>query len=115
MNGKDTAIDVVSPEALETRTLSGNDGFSPRAELECVNISHVKLAVGNLSFLMPSTREDGYRVRAVNIDNYGRQVDHAAGIRQVKDNGDGTASVSVSTVIPGNGYLRVVVEADVDK
>ena len=115
VNGKNTTIDVISPEALETRRISGNDGFEPRAELEVVNISHVNLAVGNLLFDMPSTREDGYRVRAVNIDNYGKQVDHAARIRQVRDNGDGTASILVSTVIPGNGYLRVTVEADVDK
>lgn len=114
VNGKNIAIDVIAPEALETRRISGNDGFEPRAEIAVVNISHVKLAVGNLPFVMPFTTADRYRVRAVSIDNYGKQNDHKASIGQVRDNGDGTASISVSTVIPGNGYLRITVEADLD-
>lgn len=114
VNRKSVTIDVIAPEALEMRTISGNDGFEPRAELEVVNISHADLTVNNLSFFMPAAPEGHYRAGALSIDNYGRKSDHAARIGGVRDNGDGTASVSVSTVIPRNGCLRVTAATDLD-
>jgi hypothetical protein len=114
VQGSRATIDVISPEALEQRRISGNDGFEPRAEIEIVNISHANLAIDNLPFLMPATGADKYRVRAVRVDNYGRKIEQPARIARVTDNGDGTASVSVSAALPGNGYLRVTVEADLD-
>jgi hypothetical protein len=115
VNEKSVTIDVISPQALETRRIAGNDGFESRAEMEIVNISLAKLLVGNLPFMMPLTNADRYRANAVSMDTYGKQSDHAVRIERRKDNGDGTASISVGTVIPGNGYLRVTVEADLDK
>jgi hypothetical protein len=101
VNKSDVAIDVISPKALELRRISGNDGFEPRAELEVVNVSHAGLGINNLLFIMPMAGTENYRVSAVRMDNYGNKTSHAARIARIRDNGDGTASVSVSTVIPG--------------
>ena len=115
VNEKAAEIDVISPKALEMRRISGNDGLEPRAELEVVNVSHARLEINNLAFVMPMAGTEHYRVSAVSMDNYGKKAGHPARIAGIRDNGDGTASVSVSTAIEGNGCLRVTVETDLDK
>lgn len=114
VKGRETVVDVLSPYALQVRRVSGNDGLESRAELEIVSILHTALSLKNVSFIMPAADTGRYRVKAVSISKKGNNKDHPAKIRQVKNNGDGTATVSVETEIPENGTLRVAVEADMN-
>ncbi|HEX8949424.1 MAG TPA: metallophosphoesterase [Dissulfurispiraceae bacterium] len=111
VRGGEVTVEVRSPYALQTRNISGNDGFEPKAELEVINISPADLSLRNLSFRMPGIAAGGYRVKAVAISKRENITSHKARMRQVKDNGDGTSTVSVETELPKNGAIRVTVEA----
>lgn len=113
VNGREIVIDVLVPYTLQIRTISGNDGFEPKAELEITNVSSTDLDIKNLSFIMPRAVADSYMVKAVSISTRGQLKDHHARIRQIKDNGDGTASVSVETELPKNALIRITVEVDI--
>ncbi|MBI5211868.1 MAG: metallophosphoesterase [Nitrospirae bacterium] len=113
VNGRDVSIDVVVPYTIQTRTISGNDGFESKAEIEIANISFAGIDIRNLQFIMPAAAADKYRVRATSISKSGQTNAHAVRIRHVKDNKDGTATVSVETQVPKNGLIRVVVEVDI--
>ncbi|MCL5977709.1 MAG: metallophosphoesterase [Nitrospirae bacterium] len=113
INGRDVSVDVIVPYALQTKTISGNDGFESKAEIEVTNISFTGIDIKNLQFIMPAAIADKYRVMTTNISTRGQVNAHAARIRHVKDNKDGTATVSVETQVPKNGLIRVVVEVDI--
>lgn len=110
----EVVIDVLVPHSLQVRTIAGNDGFEPRAELELANISNAELRIGNLAFRMPRAAAGKYLVRALEISKMEKASEYRAKIRRVKDNGDGTASVSVETGLPKNGAIRVIVETDLN-
>lgn len=112
VKGREVLMDILVPHSLQIRTIAGNDGFEPKAELEITNISSTDLHLRNLLFIMPRAEAGSYRVKALSISPRGHLKDHQAGIRQIKDNGDGTASVSVETELPKNSVIRGTVEVD---
>ncbi|NTU41618.1 MAG: hypothetical protein HGA78_00905 [Nitrospirales bacterium] len=115
VKGGDVSFDTMAPYALQLRSISGNDGLDSRAEMEVVNNGYAAIEMNNLSFLMPLSGAEGYKVSAVSISNYNERKPQPAEIRGVKDNGDGTATVSVGMVLSANGCLRIVLESDLDK
>ena len=110
---KGAAIDVMAPYNLHIRNISGNDGFELRAEIEVANTSYADIYIRNLSFKMPRADADKYRIKATGISTRGQTKEHEAKIIRIKDNGDGTATVSIETHLQKNELVRVVLEADI--
>jgi UDP-2,3-diacylglucosamine pyrophosphatase LpxH len=115
VQGSDVTIDTFAPFGLQVRSMRGNDGLEAVSEIELLNSGYAALELKSLDFIMPMNEAEGYRVTAVSISNYNEKKAHPAEISGVKDNEDGTATVSVGVVAEGNGYYRIVVESDVDK
>lgn len=113
VKGENVTIDVLAPYALQIRSIMGNDGFEPRAEVEISNISNADLYIKNLKLLLPMTSSDKYMIKASSISHSGQANEHHAKIGQRKPNGDGTAYLSIETRLPKNGTIRVVVETDI--
>lgn len=113
VKGTDVSVDVIVPYAIQTKVISGNDGFESKAEIEIANLSFTGIDIKNLQCIMPAAMPDKYRVRAINISTRGQINAHAARIRHIKDNKNGTATVSIETHLPKNGLIRVAVEADI--
>ncbi|RJQ38696.1 MAG: hypothetical protein C4550_06440 [Nitrospiraceae bacterium] len=110
---KDMFIDVIAPYNLHVRNISGNDGFEQKAEIEVSNTSHADIHIRNLVFKMPRTDADKYKVKAVSISTRGQAKEHQAKISRIRDNGDGTASVSIETHLQKNELVRIVLETDI--
>lgn len=113
VKGTEVSIEMLSPNSLQKRTISGNDGFEAKGEIELLNISHAALQVRNLYFLMPAADASKFKAKAVSASKKGHQKEHPAKINRVKNNADGTATVGVEVEINGNGSLRVILEADI--
>lgn len=113
VKGKDITINVLPPQSLQVRTISGNDGFESKTEIEVISISSVDINVRNLLFTMPAAGEESYKVGAVSISPIGHKKEHNARIRAIKDNRDGTSSISVEAMIPRHGVVRITVEGDI--
>lgn len=106
------SVNVLQPYSIEVRSLSGNDGFEPRAEAETTNLSSAHLSVKNVPLLMPRADAARYRVRAVSVPSRGAPQEHPARLGRVKDQGNGTAVLSVETLLPANSVIRVSAELD---
>ncbi len=110
VQGGDVRIDVISPSALELRTLYNNYGFDPRAEVELANTSNKGIQMNAVPVLMPRAEPSTYRVRAVSISSRGEIKEQSAKINTVRDNGDGSSTLSIGTFLPSNGLLRITVQ-----
>jgi len=106
----DIRIDVISPYSIHVRTLYNNFGIEPRAELELANNSNTDIHMSSIAVKMP--RSGTYHAKAVSISSRGEIKDYEVLINSVKDNGDGTSTLGIGTLLPRNGVLRITVEAD---
>ncbi len=112
VKGNDIKFDVILPGTINLRTISGNDGFEEKTEIEVSNYSYSDLELRNLPALLPLTGLEKYRVKAYNISVKGEKKEHDATVIRMRDNRDGTALLSIGTKLPANGMLRIFVEAD---
>ncbi|MDI6744671.1 MAG: metallophosphoesterase [Thermodesulfovibrionales bacterium] len=113
VKNKDIVIDVITPFNLHVRNISGNDGFEQRAEVEISNTSHAEIYIRNLVMKMPRAEAGKYKVKAISISTRGQTKEHQAKINRVKDNGDGTATVSIETRLQKNELVRIVLETEI--
>ncbi len=107
----DIHIDVLSPYTVRMRTIINNDALDPKAEIEVGNISHTDLDMRNIPVRMPRTSADKYTVKAVSVTTRDEIKNHKASINSIRDNGDGTSTLGIGTMLPKNGLLRITVEA----
>jgi len=110
---KDVSVDVIAPYNLHVRNISGNDGFEQRAEIEVSNTSHSNIYLKNIILKMPRADADKFKVAAFSISSKGQIKEHQAKISGVKDNGDGTVTVSIETRLQRKELIRIVLEADI--
>ncbi len=108
----DITVNALVPHSIQIRTISGNDGFESKAEVEITNTSNTDIDIRNLKLLLPMSSHDKYMIKAASISSGGRADEHHAKIGQIKYNGDGTAYLSIETKLPKNMTVRVSVEAD---
>jgi len=113
LKGEDISIDLMVPGAIDLRTITGNDGFEGRSEIEVSNISYSDIRLGNIPVMMPMSEVERFRIRASSISVRGEKKDHPVRIVRIKDNGDGTCFLSIDTILPANGLLRIFVESDI--
>ncbi|MBF0329985.1 MAG: metallophosphoesterase [Nitrospirae bacterium] len=113
VKGADVGLEILAPNSLQKKTVSGNNGFEAKGEIELLNISHAALQIRNLYFLMPAADAGKFKAKAFSTSKKGEQKEVPARIYKVKNNGDGTSTVSVEVELPANGSLRVVVETDI--
>ncbi|TAN45999.1 MAG: hypothetical protein EPN22_00595 [Nitrospirae bacterium] len=113
VKGAEATIETLAPNSLQKRTISGNDGFEAKAEVELVNISHTALRVRNLYFLMPAADASKFKAKAFSVSKKGVQKEYPAKIYKVTKNTDGTSTVGVEVELHGNGSLRIILETDI--
>ncbi|MFN3481361.1 MAG: hypothetical protein ACK415_13380, partial [Thermodesulfovibrionales bacterium] len=113
VRGEDIRYDLMVPGTITLRTITGNDGFEERAEIEVSNISYSDLNLKNIPVIMPMAGIERYRVKAATISVRGERKEHSVRIARIRDNRDGTALLGIETAIPANGLLRIIVEVDI--
>lgn len=113
VKGEDVSFDLMVPGTIMLRTISGNDGFEEKAEIEISNISYSDLNLKDMPVIMPRAAIERYKVKATSISVRGEKKEHAAKIAKIRDNRDGTARLSISTNLPANGLIRITVEVDI--
>jgi hypothetical protein len=108
--GGDIRIDVISLYSIQVRPLFNNYGIEPKAEIELANSSNTDIHMRSIPIGMPRTGT--YHVKAVSISPRGEINDYDARINAVKDNGDGSSTLRIGTLLPRNGVLRISIEAN---
>lgn len=113
VKGGDVSFDLMVPGTITLRTVAGNDGFEEKAEIEVSNISYSDLNLKNIPVTMPTAGAERYIVKATAISVRGERKDHSVRIARIRDNRDGTSTISIETILPANGLLRINVEVDI--
>jgi|GEM_PF-796321 hypothetical protein len=114
VKGTEVSADEIEPYNLLIRPLSGNDGYEQKTEVELMNTSVTEFSLKNLTITMPcAASTDKYKVAATVISPRGLAETHPAKANRMKDNMDGTATISIETNLPPNSLIRIVVESDI--
>ncbi|MFN3396803.1 MAG: metallophosphoesterase family protein [Thermodesulfovibrionales bacterium] len=113
VKGEDINLGLMVPGTISIRTITGNDGFEEKTEVEVSNISYSDLKLKNIPVMMPMAGIERYKVKAIAISVRGERKDHSVRIARIRDNRDGTALLGIEAAIPANGLLRINVEVDI--
>lgn len=103
---------VVEPNRLEVDYETGNDGRTAVTTVRLANTTDRDLVLRNVELRVPAlARPDLYRITTSAIDFAREPLDLPARLREARDEGDGTATLSVEVVIPTGTGCWLTVEA----
>jgi hypothetical protein len=105
-------VDVIEPGHLEVHSVAGNDGLEPMTRVRVLNATERRLRARNLELRVPrlSSREL-YRLSIDYVEFDGTRVDLDPTLRDVIDNGDGSATLAVEIDLPDGSGFYVTAEA----
>jgi hypothetical protein len=115
VKGGNYAIEIIEPDSLTINHISGNNGIDQKTIIEVENASSADLDVKNVTVKMPWMNKEIYHVEAVSMSPGKNTGDLQPKIHAIKNNGDGSATVSVGVHFFPKSRVRITVSSGEDK
>jgi hypothetical protein len=104
--------DVVEPNRIEVDYEAGNDGRAPVTTVRLANTTDRDLVLRNLELRVPALGSpDLYRITTSSLDYAREPLELPARLRETRDTGDGSVTLSVELTLPTGTGCWLTVEA----